>query len=76
MYLTTLAKANARANETFIVQASCMIVTYDHQNIFIVQARSARFHPVLTSGSPYKAVQALVRINADTIILMTTQFRL
>jgi hypothetical protein len=34
----TLAKAKARANETFIVQASLMIVTYDHQNIFIVQA--------------------------------------
>jgi hypothetical protein len=30
---------------------------------------------VLTSGSPYKAVQALVRINSDTIIPMTTQFR-
>jgi hypothetical protein len=34
----TLAKAKARANETFIVQTSLTIVTYDHQNIFIVQA--------------------------------------
>ncbi len=33
-----LAKAKARANETFIVQVSLTIVTYDHQNIFIVQA--------------------------------------
>ncbi len=30
--------AKARANKTFIVQALHMIVTYDHQNIFTVQA--------------------------------------
>ncbi len=29
----TLAKAKARANKTFIVQASLTIVTYDLQNI-------------------------------------------
>ncbi len=34
----TLAKAKAKTNETFMVQASLMIITYDHQNIFIVQA--------------------------------------
>jgi len=34
----TLAKAKARANETFIVQAALTIVIYDHQNIFMVQA--------------------------------------
>jgi hypothetical protein len=34
----TLAKAKAKTNETFIVQASLMIVTYDRQNMFIVQA--------------------------------------
>jgi hypothetical protein len=34
----TLAKAKAKTNETFIVQASLMIVTYDCQNMFIVQA--------------------------------------
>jgi hypothetical protein len=34
----TLAKAKARANKTFIVQASLAIITYDHQNIFIVEA--------------------------------------
>ncbi len=28
----------ARANETFIVQASLMIIAYDRHNIFIVQA--------------------------------------
>ncbi len=34
----TLAKAKLRAYETYIVQASITIVTYDHQNTFIVQA--------------------------------------
>jgi len=34
----TLAKAKERANKTFIVQASITIVTYDCQNIHIVQA--------------------------------------
>jgi hypothetical protein len=34
----TLAKAKARANEAFIVKTSLTIVTYDRQNIFIVQA--------------------------------------
>jgi len=39
----TLAKAKAlRANEIFIVQASLTIITYDHQNIFIVQATGAK----------------------------------
>jgi hypothetical protein len=34
----TLAMAKARGNKTFIVQASLVVVTYDHQNIFIAQA--------------------------------------
>jgi hypothetical protein len=34
----TLAKAETRVNKTFIVQASLTIVTYNCQNIFIVQA--------------------------------------
>ncbi len=34
----TLAKAKAKANETFIVQVSLMIVTYACKNMFIVQA--------------------------------------
>jgi hypothetical protein len=33
-----ITKAKARANKTFIVQASLMIVTHNHQNIIIVQA--------------------------------------
>jgi hypothetical protein len=37
----TLAKAKAKTNETFIVQASLTIVTYDCQNMFIVQATGA-----------------------------------
>ncbi len=37
----TLAKAKANNNETFIVQASLTIMTYNHQNIFIVQATGA-----------------------------------
>ncbi len=35
-----LAKAKARTNETFIVQASLTIATYDHQNIFIVKEKT------------------------------------
>ncbi len=34
----TLAKAKAKTNETFKVQASLMIATYDRKNMFIVQA--------------------------------------
>jgi hypothetical protein len=34
----TLAKAKAMTNETFIVQVSLTIVTYNRQNMFIVQA--------------------------------------
>jgi hypothetical protein len=34
----TLAKSKAKTNETFIIQASLMIVTYDRKNMFIVQA--------------------------------------
>ena len=34
----TLAKAKAKTNEIFIVQASLTVVTYDRKNMFIVQA--------------------------------------
>ncbi len=34
----TLAKAKAKTNETFIAQASLLIVTYNHKNMFIGQA--------------------------------------
>ncbi len=36
--MTTQAKAKAKTNETFIVQASLTIITNNCQNIFIVQA--------------------------------------
>jgi hypothetical protein len=38
----TLAKAKAKTNETFIVQASLTIITYDRQNIFIAQATGVK----------------------------------
>ncbi len=34
----TIAKAKAKTNETFMVQAALTIVTYDRKNMFIVQA--------------------------------------
>ncbi len=34
----TIGNAKAKTNETFIVQVSLTIVTYDRQNMFIVQA--------------------------------------
>ncbi len=34
----TLAKGKAKANKTFVEQSSLTMVTYDCQNIFIVQA--------------------------------------
>ncbi len=40
----TLAKAKAKTNETFIVQVSLTIVTYDRQNMFIVQATGRKDH--------------------------------
>jgi len=45
--LTTLAKAKAKTNETFIVQVSLTIITYDRQNMFIVQAIGPRWCPTL-----------------------------
>jgi hypothetical protein len=43
----THAKATARANKTFTVQASLTLVTYDRQNIFKVRATgSPIFNPV------------------------------
>jgi hypothetical protein len=46
----TLAKANERAIETFIVQASLTIITYDCQNICIVKATVYKtFMVVITS---------------------------
>ncbi len=45
----TLAKAKAKTNETFLVQASLTIVTYDRQNMFIVQATG---FPALSMVAP------------------------
>ncbi len=45
-----LAKVSARANETFIIQASLTIITYDCQNIFIVQATGLSFTSQLCKG--------------------------
>ncbi len=39
----TLAKAMAKTNETFIVQASPTIIAYDRQNIFLAQATGLIF---------------------------------
>jgi hypothetical protein len=36
--LTTLAKAKLASSITFIILASFTIVTYDRQNMFIIQA--------------------------------------
>ncbi len=36
--IATLAEAKARPNKTFIALASLMIITYNPQNTFIVQA--------------------------------------
>jgi hypothetical protein len=40
----TLAKAKAKTNETFIVQASLTIVTYDRQSIFMEQATGVKIN--------------------------------
>jgi hypothetical protein len=41
----TLAKAKAKTNETFIVQASLAIFTYHSKNMFIVQAVGGKIGP-------------------------------
>ncbi len=41
----TLAKAKAKTNETFIVQASLAIFTYHRKNMFIVQAIGGKIGP-------------------------------
>ncbi len=47
-YLTTLAMDKVRGNKTFIVKSSFMIITYNHQNILIVEATSGtKYLPIL-----------------------------
>ena len=45
-------KAKAKTNETFIVQASLTIVTYDHKNMFIVQATDMCYGKVSSNLTP------------------------
>ncbi len=47
----TLAKVKAKTNETFIVQVSLTIVTYDCQNKFIVQAIGATYASIIYERS-------------------------
>ncbi len=47
----TLAKAKAKTNETFIVQASLTIISYDRKNMLIVQATDIRLY-ILVSNTP------------------------
>ena len=56
----TLAKAKAKTNETFIVHASITIVTYDRQNMFIVQATGdARLDPPKNSSYKHSSLLCL-----------------
>jgi hypothetical protein len=54
------------ANKTFIVQASLTIVTYKHENIFIVQAtdgRNCEDKAEKTCGLYYKHILTIVSDN-------------
>jgi len=69
--LTTLAKAKvAKTDETFIVQASLTIVTYDHQNMFIVQATVFLIKVTWKSFSAFPGwrttVAILLRLDSDS----------
>jgi hypothetical protein len=59
----TLAKAKAKTNETFIVQASLTIVTYNHKNMFIAQAT------VLHCGLYYKYF-TIINDNSSVVRMM------
>ncbi len=48
--LMPLCKAKAKSYETFIVQAILMIITYNHQNMFIVQATGLNLGRVFNFG--------------------------
>ncbi len=50
----TLAKAKAKTIKTFIVKASLTIVTYDRQNMFIVQATDRKQSLLLIKYLTYK----------------------
>jgi hypothetical protein len=48
------SKAKAKTNETFIVQVSLTIVTYDHKNMFIVQATAYLHKLYICSRKGYR----------------------
>jgi len=55
-----LAKVKARANKTFLIQASFRIVTYDCQNILIVKATDFTLFLVCCNSTQLKDRQLLV----------------
>jgi hypothetical protein len=59
----TLAKAKAGANKTIVAQASLTIITYNRQNIFIVQATEA---VRLFCGLYYKHI-TIINVNSRVI---------
>ncbi len=64
----TLAKAKAKTNETFIVQASLTIITYDRKNMFIVQATEellSRQHITFMSGD----IKMLSKVTLETSLI-------
>ncbi len=72
--MTTLAKAKAKTNETFIVQASLTIATYDCKNMFIVQTTGGVF-TLLEASFMIVKVQASLTIfiyNCDMFIVHAT----
>jgi hypothetical protein len=65
----TLAKSKARANKTFIVQASLMIITYDRQNVFIVQGTDGDIlMPTKTLVMPKVFTLGDASIRLDTVL--------
>ncbi len=65
----TLAKAKARANKTFMVQASLMIITYDCQNVFIVQGTDGDIlMPSKTLVMPMVFTLGDASIRLDTVL--------
>jgi hypothetical protein len=69
----TLANAKAKTNETFIVQASLMIVTYNRQNIFIVQATGLGFCSLVCFFKQRQMYVARPFVLYEKIIVMLTR---
>jgi hypothetical protein len=64
----TLAKAKAKTNETFIVQASLKIISYDHQNIFIVQATGWSVYAVFCLVCYFKERSNAFQVNSAFLL--------